>query len=215
MTDASLAALAGLTNLEAINLSGTNMTGSGLVHLAGLSHLRILSIPNSPLDDAGLANVGRLTGLTALYIGGGAYTDAGVASLSRLTGLMKLGIGSAGCTDACLAHLSGLTRLETLQDRRRAGHGRMAGPPGHDEVSPRGDDRRPLGEPGGHRPAASVAACGSDLREWPAQVTKAPETVLRVPLLWSRPRIRSITPAGHDGLRPGPEIPRHAGYSLR
>jgi len=115
LTDATLAHIAGLTNLEEITLSGTGITGSGLVHLAGLGKLRSLSIPNTPLGDAGLANLGRLAGLKRLYIGGGSYTDTGIASLSSLTSLTELGMGADACSDACLANLSGLKRLETLQ----------------------------------------------------------------------------------------------------
>ncbi len=114
LTDATLAHLGGLPDLEEINLSGASISGSGLVHLAGLRQLKSLVIPHTLLDDAGLANLGRLTGLRELYIGGGVYTDAGLASLSKLTGLTHLGIGSAGCTDAGLAKLVGLANLRIL-----------------------------------------------------------------------------------------------------
>ena len=114
LTDATLGSLAGLAELEEINLSGASLTGSGLVHLTGLKQLESLEIPSTALDDAGLANLGRLTGLRRLYIGGGAYTDAGLASLSNLTELRELGLGSEGCTDAGLGTRVGLTNLRTL-----------------------------------------------------------------------------------------------------
>jgi hypothetical protein len=115
LTDATLAHIAGLTNLEEITLSGANITGTGLVHLAGMGKLKSLVIPNTALDDAGLAELGRLTSLQKLYIGGsGEYTDAGVARLSSLTGLTDLGLGADACTDACLASLVGLTNLRIL-----------------------------------------------------------------------------------------------------
>jgi hypothetical protein len=114
LTDASLAHIAGQTEIEEINLSGASITGSGIRYLAGTPKLKSLIIPNPALDDAGLANIGRLTGLTQLYIGGGAYTDAGLANLSKLTALTDLGIGSIGCTGAGLAHLAELTNLRRL-----------------------------------------------------------------------------------------------------
>ncbi|MFI5455944.1 MAG: leucine-rich repeat domain-containing protein [Isosphaerales bacterium] len=115
LTDATLAHIAGLTNLEEITLSGTGIAGSGLIHLTGLGKLKSLTIPGSPLDDAAQANIGRLTSLQKLYIGGGgSYTDTGIASLSSLTALTELGMGSDGCTDACLANLARLTNLRIL-----------------------------------------------------------------------------------------------------
>jgi len=46
---------------------------------------------------------------------------------------------------------------------------------------------------------------------------RAGETVRNSPTvsLATHIPIRGIAPSDHDGLRPGPEIPRHAGYSLR
>ncbi len=113
LTDASLAHIRGLTKLEEINLSGTNITGSGVAHLTGMTGLRSLMISSSPLTDEGLANIGKLTTLRQLYFGWGKYTDSGIANLSKLTNLRDLGFGPDACTDACLEALAGL-QLDTL-----------------------------------------------------------------------------------------------------
>ena len=58
VTDAALAQIAGLTELEEISLSGATITGSGLVHLTGLKKLGSLSLSHAPLDDVGLRTWG-------------------------------------------------------------------------------------------------------------------------------------------------------------
>jgi hypothetical protein len=68
LTDASLASIARLTELEEINLSGARIDGSGFVHLARLEKLKVSVIPGSVLDDAALMNLGRLTSLRELYL---------------------------------------------------------------------------------------------------------------------------------------------------
>jgi hypothetical protein len=114
MTDAAVAYISALTNLQHIEFRDTKINGAGLVHLAGMRRLRWLSLTGSDLDDAGLANLASLTSLRTLRISGGKYTDAGLASLSGLTGLTQLELGSESCTDAGLANLAGLMNVRFL-----------------------------------------------------------------------------------------------------
>ena len=45
MTDAGLKELAGLTQLQTLNLAGTKVTDAGLKELAGLTQLQTLDLP--------------------------------------------------------------------------------------------------------------------------------------------------------------------------
>ncbi len=90
VTDADLAHLAGLTNLEGLYLSGTQVTDAGLAHLAGLTNLQELDLGNTQVTDAGLAHLAGLTNLVELYLTNTQVTDAGVEALRKK--LPKLGV---------------------------------------------------------------------------------------------------------------------------
>ena len=54
ITDAELVHLKGLTNLQEINLNGTQITDAGLVHLNGLVSLKKLNLSSTQITDAGV-----------------------------------------------------------------------------------------------------------------------------------------------------------------
>jgi formylglycine-generating enzyme required for sulfatase activity len=114
ITDAGLAHLKGMTGLEDLNVSGTKITNAGLAHLKGLTKLRNLDLGRTRVSDAGLAHLKGLTGLQELGLWGTKTTDAGVAHLRGLTGLQELGLSGTNITDAGLAHLKGLEGLRML-----------------------------------------------------------------------------------------------------
>ncbi|MDO4570150.1 MAG: hypothetical protein Q4D38_07195, partial [Planctomycetia bacterium] len=55
ITDAGLAHLAGLTNLNWLGLENTNITDAGLAHLYGLTQLKSLSLPSKALQGAAVS----------------------------------------------------------------------------------------------------------------------------------------------------------------
>ena len=57
VTDAGLDHLKGLTRLKTLELARTEITGAGLDHLKGLSHLELLRLRGSKITDAGLAHL--------------------------------------------------------------------------------------------------------------------------------------------------------------
>ena len=96
VTNADLALVAGLTELQTINLRGASCVGpgitdAGLTHLANLEHLRVLELSVNP-------------GITA----------QGMKSLSNLKRLEYLNLCNTHVTNDGLAHLQGLSRLKKL-----------------------------------------------------------------------------------------------------
>ena len=58
ITDAGLAHLVGLTNLQTLNLSDCyQITDAGLVHLKGLTNLKTLVLMQTQITDAGVAEL--------------------------------------------------------------------------------------------------------------------------------------------------------------
>src|SRR5262249_33382989 len=105
--------LAGLKQLQFLNLDRTRVTDAGLKHLAGLK-LKSLRIPPSAMTDLGLKNY--LAAVEEahppspfLY----QVTDQGLKELARFKNLERLGLGK-NVTDAGLKELAGLKSLQIL-----------------------------------------------------------------------------------------------------
>ena len=113
LTDADLAPLAEINNLESLNLSGNNAI-TNLSSLAGLSSLTFLNIMNTGATD--LSPLSGLAAMESLHL-----SNAEIADLSPLTGMSHL--EELYLTDGDLPYskisdlspLSGLTELETLR----------------------------------------------------------------------------------------------------
>ncbi|MBX9878033.1 MAG: hypothetical protein K2Y22_06195 [Candidatus Obscuribacterales bacterium] len=116
ITDAGLAHLSGLRNLEMLDLGQmSNITNDGMRHLSGLTQLRSLNIDYSTtVGDAGLAHLQGLTNLEVLWTDGRNITDAGMPYFAKLKKLQGVNLHSSAVSDAGLVHLSGLTDLKTL-----------------------------------------------------------------------------------------------------
>ena len=54
MTDEGLTQLAGLKNLESLDLTGTAVTDAGLAQLTALKQLRELNLEDTPVTDIGV-----------------------------------------------------------------------------------------------------------------------------------------------------------------
>lgn len=114
ITDAGLTELAGLKELQTLNLGLTPVTGAGLKELAGLKRLRTLYLYGAKTTDAGLKEVARLTALQTLGIEGTKVSDAGLKELAGMKDLRRLFVGFSQVTDAGLKELRGLAELQTL-----------------------------------------------------------------------------------------------------
>jgi hypothetical protein len=81
VSDAGLAKLAAMKNLQELHLENTGIGDAGLDHLKGLSSLEYLNLYNTKVTDAGLAKLAGLSKLKALYLWQSGVTKAGVAAL--------------------------------------------------------------------------------------------------------------------------------------
>lgn len=131
ITDEGIRHLAGLRSLECLHLSQTSMTDASMDAIAELTNLKDLSIycspgkrspgrgrvqpeagqPGSPLTDEGVARLAALRSLESLYLRHAKITISGVSRLNVLSNLTYLNVGSVQQDDTVL-NLSGLSKLE-------------------------------------------------------------------------------------------------------
>jgi internalin A len=114
VTDAGLANLKGLTDLERLYLPLTKVGDAGLVQLQGLKGLRQLGFYDNAITDEGLANLAGLTNLEYLILDGTRVTDSGLAHLKGLKNLTRLSLNRTPVGDAGLVNLQHLTHLTEL-----------------------------------------------------------------------------------------------------
>lgn len=105
VTDAGLAPLSGMTTIEFLDLSATQVQGPGLVHLRGMP-LWSLSLESTPLDDAGLALLPDFPELHSLSLGETRITKSFVAQLRRYPKLTHLSLKGLPITDDVVRELS-------------------------------------------------------------------------------------------------------------
>jgi hypothetical protein len=104
VTDAGLAVVAGLPNLERLTVGSPNVTDAGIAHLAGATRLIALQLENcTGITDAGLDHLACLKNLQVLSLAGTRVTDAGVAKLHgaqklRLVDLTRTAVSDGGAT---------------------------------------------------------------------------------------------------------------------
>jgi hypothetical protein len=111
VTDAGLANLSKLTELQVLNLDSTGITDAGVEHLKGLTGLQALCLDNTRIGDEGLEHLKGLTRLRHLSLNNTQVSDAGVKRLRELTGLQMLGLDGTQVSDA------GVAELETAMPR--------------------------------------------------------------------------------------------------
>jgi uncharacterized protein (TIGR03067 family) len=87
VTDAGLASLQGINNIEQINLKGTAITDAGLVHLRDMTHLALLVVSDTDVTEAGVASLKK------------ALPQLQVTHLSHAESLSQLAITNAGGTE--------------------------------------------------------------------------------------------------------------------
>ncbi len=118
-TDATLALLAQVPNLERLDLHRCLITDAGLDHLAGLTALKELNLSDCEFTDAGLSSLARLTNLEVLNLAS-SFGDSpriagpGLAALAGMTKLRVLILDKNLVNDSALVHLKPLKGLKEL-----------------------------------------------------------------------------------------------------
>jgi hypothetical protein len=81
VTDAGVAALAGLENLRYLNLTNTSVTGTGFKDRADMVNLYKLTLNDCPVTDESLAAIPHFPRLEELLLAGTEVTDTGLMGL--------------------------------------------------------------------------------------------------------------------------------------
>lgn len=112
--DEDVQRIQGLTNLERLDLSRTNITDAGLEGLSSLPNLSSLQLQGTQISDAGLVHLKKLTNLKHLDLSDTEITDAGLAQLRSLRNLESLRLARTNVSDAGLQYLKHLENLKYL-----------------------------------------------------------------------------------------------------
>ncbi len=83
ITDATLAQIARLANLQKLHLEHTRITDNGLKNLSRLPQLEYLNLYATDITDAGLTTLATLPALKSVYLWQTRVTPAGIATLQR------------------------------------------------------------------------------------------------------------------------------------
>lgn len=97
-----------------VDLSATMVTDAELAHLVVLAELESLNLGYTDITDARLAHLEGLTKLGSLDLSFSDVTDAGLPHLEGMTELARLNLSATAITAAGLVHLEGLTKLREL-----------------------------------------------------------------------------------------------------
>jgi|GEM_PF-4322516 len=121
-TDAALKAVAGFTDLQALDVLNANaVTDAGVAHLVALKNLRQLRVVSATVTDAALDSLVPLAQLEELFVGvSDQITEARSQKLAKFPNLRKVTLYGDGATDAALAALKSLTELRELEVFSRA-----------------------------------------------------------------------------------------------
>ena len=113
LTDAGLANLRGMANLDWLSLRDTQVTDGGLLHLETLRDLRVLDLNGLGITGEGLVHVRGLSKLSHLQLNRTTINDAGVAQLKG-TSLAWLELNDTHITDTARRTLNAYRALNYL-----------------------------------------------------------------------------------------------------
>lgn len=111
ITDAGLAHLAKLPQLQSLNLTDAAITDAGLAAVENLPNLSSLALSRTDVRGPGLAHLQSRPALTYLYISGDTLTDEGLTALAGVTSLQHLELVGIGLNPEQLPLLLRLPRL--------------------------------------------------------------------------------------------------------
>ena len=110
-----------LRRARRLDLCGSNVTDAGLARLSRLTQLESIDLRYTHVTDEGLSHLQDLESLTELHLGGRAYnvakkiTDRGIKHLRKLKKLTKLSLGGTKMTNDSVAVIMGMPRLTHLE----------------------------------------------------------------------------------------------------
>ncbi len=114
-SDDLLRAIAGLPELESVDLSDQPIDRRQLALLAPLSGLRSLTLARTRVTDADLDGLVQFPELSFLDLTGAAVTDAGMDRLKQLTKLRAVHLNLTDLSDAGLAVLADMPQLHVIE----------------------------------------------------------------------------------------------------
>jgi hypothetical protein len=103
-----------LGTLRYLDLRLTNITDAGVANIRSLKNLQTLNLFRTQLTDDGLARLKNLKQLQTLLIGGTKVTDSGMVYVTRFKELKKLSLFQTQVSDEAIPELKRLRKLETL-----------------------------------------------------------------------------------------------------
>lgn len=113
-TDAHMAALRGLTDVQQLYVPSPKVTDEGLKSVEHLKQLRTLNLNETGVTDAGMTRIARLPRLRSLYLDRTDIEDQGLAHVSRLNELRVLSLRGTRITDSGLQDVRKMNRLAVL-----------------------------------------------------------------------------------------------------
>jgi hypothetical protein len=121
LADESLAFIGKIAGLKELNLGDAQVTNAGLKQIAGLRNLETLDLGwTKDVGDEGLAALAGLPKLRVLGLGGTKVTDAGMAALASFAALEELRLMATAVTDQGLESLGACKRLATVKLGRKS-----------------------------------------------------------------------------------------------
>ena len=111
-TDSSLALLKKLDHIETLDLLTSGVTDAGLAHVAELKQLQNLSLEVTPVT--GIAQIKGLVNLRVLNLSDTQITDKALEYVQHLQRLEELYLYRINISDAGLVHLKALKHLEVF-----------------------------------------------------------------------------------------------------
>jgi internalin A len=113
LSDAGLAPLANLRQLQELQLSGVRFSKEGTQYLALLQQLEQLSVYGELTDDA-LEPIGRIKSLKILLLDSQQISDIGIAHLSALRNLQDFYLNRSAIDDRGLESLAAIPSLKSV-----------------------------------------------------------------------------------------------------
>lgn len=116
VSDATLAEVAKLKNLQKLHLEQTSVTDAGLKNLKGLEHLEYLNLYGTAITDAGLAELAGMKSLKTVYLWQTKVTETGLMNLKKAIPTLEI-VG--GVTEKTFSELARATPSEGKGDEQK------------------------------------------------------------------------------------------------
>ncbi|MAT14861.1 MAG: hypothetical protein CMJ46_06270 [Planctomyces sp.] len=106
ITDAGMAQLKYLTNVESLDLRHCDISDDSLAVLSAVPDLRRLTLSHTPIRDDGLAHLADHPNLERLHLRNTRITDVAIATLNTMPRLYEVDLGQTEISDEGIAALS-------------------------------------------------------------------------------------------------------------